>query len=124
MITSYKNRTIDYTRPVKVYRNLNRKGKVYSIQQDGLVVAYGNNFGLISPKFKVSEAGRQRVLKEQRKNVHAYMIGLMFAASGDRRGMRRIMYNPYKWDSFIDEHGDKVFTANAVVIKEEGVFIN
>ena len=40
MITPYKSREIDYSTPVKIYRNLNKKGKVYSIQQNGLVVGH------------------------------------------------------------------------------------
>jgi hypothetical protein len=59
-------------------------------------------------KFKVSEAGRQRVLREKRKNVHAGVTGTWINADRVESCYeflsmvgRQVSYNPYKYDSFI-----------------------
>lgn len=63
-----------------VYRNLNKKGHVYSLralegEHAGKVIGYSSSFWMDDVVFKVSETGRQRTLREKRKNVHAGMVG-------------------------------------------------
>jgi hypothetical protein len=63
---------------VFVYFNLHKK--VWSVKalegpNKGRVVAHRNALSLYHCTFKVSEAGRQRVIREQRKNVHAGIVG-------------------------------------------------
>jgi hypothetical protein len=63
---------------VFVYFNLHKK--CFSVKalegvNKGKVVQHTDNIVLLLPKFKVSEAGRQRVLREKRKNVHAGVVG-------------------------------------------------
>jgi hypothetical protein len=50
---------------------------VKSLEGDhkGKVIAHVDNIIVANPTFKVSEAGRQRVFKEKRKNVHAGVVG-------------------------------------------------
>ena len=50
--------------------------------------------------FKVSEAGRQRVLREGRKNVHAYIIGDLVDCKPLTEG-EIVTYNPFKYSSFV-----------------------
>lgn len=45
----------------------------------GRVVAHAASVRLSGCSFKVSEAGRQRVLSERRKNVHAGIVGTLQA---------------------------------------------
>ena len=106
MIKYIKNRSINPDKPVKVYWNLHRN--CYSVQQNGLVVAHTDKIKLTDVTFKVSEAGRQRVLKERKKNVHAFVIGYLdewnMAGSWDsdnRYYSIKVVYNPYKYDSFM-----------------------
>ena len=87
----YKNREIDGTREVEVYRNLHRD--CWSIRQDGVVVAHANSVGLTNCTFKVSQAGRQRVLRDQKKNVHAKIVGTLNA--NVIRQPCLLIYNPY-----------------------------
>lgn len=91
----YKGRTLDLTKPVRVYKNLNN-GK-FSVQQDGKVVCYADHVNLHEISFKVSEAGRQRVIKERQKNVHAYACGKVidFNPLDDSIGCD-VTYDPYK----------------------------
>jgi hypothetical protein len=96
---------------VFVYFNLHRKCfsiKALEGDRKGRVVAHSTTVLLEGCKFKVSEAGRQRVLREKRKNVHAGVTGTWI--NGDRVEShyeflsmvgRQVSYNPYKYDSFV-----------------------
>ncbi len=69
------------------YRNLHKEGNVYSIKSlegptKGRIVGYAHGIYLEDCKLIVSEAGRQRVLKEKRKNVHAGIVGTLVSVCG------------------------------------------
>jgi hypothetical protein len=74
-VDSFKGRGIDLSKKVKVYRNLTRKGKVYSIQQGGLVVGTTDCIMLNNVKFTVSKKTQERVRLTKQRNVHAYAVG-------------------------------------------------
>lgn len=44
-------------------------------------------------RFTVNEAGRQRVIRQRRKNVHAFITGKLIASVPDLT--RRVRYTPY-----------------------------
>jgi len=95
---------------VRIYYNFHKK--LYSVQEkvDGRwkVVEHTNNINLINVTFKVSEAGRQRVIKEKRKNVHAAMIGERFPFIPKSFVYRdEVSYNPYKSPYFMVKSEDK-----------------
>ena len=72
---------------VFVYYNLHKKCwslKALSGNQKGRVVAHGDAVELKDCEFKVSEAGRQRVLRERQKNVHAGVAGTLTAFDGHK----------------------------------------
>lgn len=83
-----------------VYWNLHKN--IWSIRQDGKVVAHRDFVVLEDVSFHVQPAGRERVRKEGNKNVHAYASGNVTHGKpkGWSRG-RQITYNPYKFDSFV-----------------------
>ena len=96
---------------VKVYRNL-KYGKdarpLYSIIYDGRVVSRRHRVLLSNVVFKVNENGRKRVLRERRKNVHAFAIGTLVGKRGcmgqDCNGKDfgiRVHYNPYGYGKFM-----------------------
>lgn len=116
---------------VHVYRNL-RQGcwsiKAYGAGMDGRVVAHTQGAVLVGGvDWVVSEAGRQRVLAERRKNVHATVRGdllwlhrktqFFHGMTADGLGARiapsvnwtvrlpqrsvPVTYNPYEFDSFV-----------------------
>ena len=83
-LTPYKGRTASDGQRVKAYYNLHRGG--YSVvaadgPDKGLVIAHAEELLLGDVTFAVSEAGRQRVIREKRKNVHAYAIGNLVTSS-------------------------------------------
>tara|TARA_A100001391_G_scaffold162151_2_gene121124 strand:+ start:229 stop:636 length:408 start_codon:yes stop_codon:yes gene_type:complete len=106
---------IDLTRPVRLYRNL--REKCWSIQQDGLVKAHCKRAWLSDCQFHVNENGRQRVLKQRKKYVHAYIIGNLFGWPIDSRDWPKrkvITYNPFKYSSFVTLDGEPVKRAKYV----------
>lgn len=99
--TSFKGRTIADSKRVKVYRNLHN-GRL-SVMQNGLVVAHVDSIVLVMPTFKVNQAGRERVIREQKKNVHAFVSGFVEEVNTVKQtiDMREITYNPYKFKRFV-----------------------
>jgi hypothetical protein len=95
-----KGRTLEAGQKVFVYFNLHKK--IFSVKdvKTGLVVAHTESINLTDCTFKVSEAGRQRVLKEQRKNVHAGVVGHYEPES--KWFDTQATYNPYKYNSFVE----------------------
>ena len=105
---------------VRVYYNLNRA--VWSIkamegEHKGRVIGYASSVTLRNAHTVVSEASRQRVLREQRKNVHAYIDGELVALGGEYEErlttpaesniahfpsqFEGLYYNPYRVSHFV-----------------------
>ena len=113
MLMVRAHRQFDSHALCRVYRNLNRgttERPVYSVQQytnqghpsgrkRWIVVAYATSIMLRGVTFKVDETKRLKVIAEQRKNVHAYAIGVRSGVVPLLDG-GRVSYNPYKGSSF------------------------
>jgi hypothetical protein len=103
---------------LKVFCYFNLHRKCFSIKalegpNKGRVVAHSDKVLLSDGVFKVSEAGRQRVLRERKKNVHAGVVGQWVGSLDDELTIERIVYNgtpitynPYKYDSFVHLYGE------------------
>ena len=93
---------IDPDKPVRVYRNLHKK--CISVKQGTLVRCHARNVVLADCKFIVSEAGQKRVRQEGKKNVHAFVQGLV-ADHADEivtdTDWKHVYYNPYEVDGFV-----------------------
>jgi acyl-CoA-binding protein len=102
-----------------VYFNLHKN--VFSVKYKGKVIAHLSNFYGKNCEFRVSEKGRERVLKEKKKNVHAYVVCSEFV-EGDVNLPRpfyldiqgKVKYNPYAGPTFVNESGDTVEKADWV----------
>jgi hypothetical protein len=109
-----------YTAGQKVFVYFNLHKKLFSVRDHitGLVVGHTDMIALENVTFKVSEAGRQRVLREKRKNVHAGVLGtvkdLPIAPPG-----HAAFYNPYKYSSFVDINGQAVLKASTVLLHKD-----
>ena len=100
---------------VEVYYNLHKK--CLSVRKRGLVIDHVNSILLKNAEFVVQPAGRKRVLKEKRKNVHAYVRGERVAVASFDGKSERITYNPYKHKSFVSvETGKPVYKKDIVSI--------
>ena len=86
---------------VEVYFNLHKR--VFSIRscKTGRVIHHTKNVHIRDPQFVVREGGRQRVLRERKKNVHAFVRGYATYFNEDCPTLDTIGYNPFKYDSFV-----------------------
>ena len=113
---------------VFVYRNLHKK--CYSVKdwKTKLVIAHVDEILLVDAVFKVSEAGRQRVLKEKRKNVHAGVMGfwdkeIETSSFSLYNNTHLAYYNPYKYSSFINRYtGQSLTKSSYVLLHKKGVY--
>ena len=101
---------------VAVYWNLHKH--IFSIQSRetsdyGKVIAHKNSVVVAQPKFVVRQAGREKVMKENKKNVHAFVVGTLledYIITSSRP--RLLSYNPYKNNNFVmADTKEKVLTA-------------
>lgn len=80
----------------------------------GRVLHHASRVELSEPVFKVSQAGRARVLRERSKNVHAGVVGRLekfepfletdsgaLPCAPAEYGWTPVTYNPYRFDSFV-----------------------
>ena len=101
---------------VQVYFNLHKN--LWSVRHKGKVISHQGTVCLNDVTFRVQPAGRDRVRREGKKNVHAFACGKYEPARSyhDKKLGRNITYNPYKYDTFVYsddltpvEHCDKVY---------------
>ena len=121
-----------------VYFNLHKKCfsvKALEGPSKGRVVAHADMVYMENCIFKVSEAGRRRVLREKRKNVHAGIVGVVrpfpvgrnfalnprFWDMSDERAeflsnpsnYVGVKYNPYQYRTFVKADNPAVPVASA-----------
>ena len=84
---------------VEIYFNLHKK--VFSMRHKGKVIAHVCNATLKNVTYVVQPAGRARVLREGKKNVHAFARGELIERIPlfNYRG-NLAKYNPYKAATF------------------------
>lgn len=133
-----------------VYRNLHKK--CYSVRKAGLVIARGqwvwvnalpdkDVFGAHLPctaGFKVNQAGRERVLRERQKNIHAFAWGYGVTTEHDfptgyledylgqvQKELVRVTYNPYVAKYFYRDGDTKspVGYASEILLTPGGVWV-
>lgn len=105
--------TPDTNKRVQVYKNLHKD--MWSVRQAGKIIFHCNRLILRDVKFHVQPAGRDKVRREGKKNVHAYLSGYLFHVRGlnkltDDRYLV-VTYNPYKHDTFVTEHSEPIYSA-------------
>ena len=93
---------------VDVYWNLHKKK--YSVRHKGKVIDHVPFIRLANVQWVVQPAGRRRVLRERRKNVHAFARGTWLEGNAVLRELTKsqaltkpikVMYNPYRFKTFV-----------------------
>lgn len=111
---------------VDVYRNLQKGG--YSIRSRetetyGIVIDHREDIVLQDVEFVVNESGRQKVLENSVKNVHAVTRGTIAEDMEIDSEAVEVTYNPYEYDSFVSAEDERaIASANLVVLTTDGVF--
>lgn len=109
---------------VFVYRNLRNKCMSVKSVETGLVIAHVTGVALKLATLRVSEKGRERVRREKKKYVHAGVFGLVDLEGMDFETMyKRVTYNPYLNETFVDENGEAVGSASEAYVTTSGVYV-
>jgi hypothetical protein len=112
---------------VEVYRNLHTGSWSIRNSKTGLVIDRVNQAHLTDATLVVQPAGRAKVLREKRKNVHAFIRGEWSPMlTGPHDPNRQVSYNPYKCGAFVlKTTGEPIAKANSVTLTDTGhAFIN
>ncbi|ATI18774.1 hypothetical protein SEA_DAUDAU_73 [Streptomyces phage Daudau] len=102
---------------------------VISLKVPGERIEYVSATGLNDVEFKVHEHGRKRAIFENRRNVHAWVVGelkwqmtgvTLYTLAG---GMRKAVYDPWKGGTFVDaETLEPVLRAEGAVLIGKDVY--
>lgn len=89
-----------------VYYNLNKH--TFSITFKNKLIAYSDHIKLTEVEFRVRPGGRAKVLKDKRKNVHAFVIGNLINYCNypcknitEDINVKIVTYDPYKYNFFV-----------------------
>ena len=118
---------------VMCYYDLHRH--TFSVTYNGLVMLKADYLNLFGVEFRVREGGKQKVRDEQRKNVHAFVIGYLrdyceFPCKDipEPQSNEVVTYNPYKHESFVIKNTEEpIYEANEIEminIKDKIFLIN
>ena len=111
---------------VFVYYNLHKNlfsVKALEGEKKGLVIAHVKRISLEDVEFKVSQAGRQRVLREQRKNVHAGVKGSWVMGHRERVTLTAVMYDPYLYSTFVTRAAEEpVYKASYAYLYDQAIW--
>ena len=101
---------------VFVYYNLHKH--TWSIRalegpRKGLVIAHSDTVLLSGARGRVGTKGRERVIREGRKNVHAGRVGTLVhrEVEGYFPGLE-VTYNPYKYTTFVHKDTEECYTGS------------
>jgi hypothetical protein len=111
--------TINKDRGFRIYYNLHKGGFTVQHWVEGKGWRKKDTIDSLmayNATFKVYENGRQKVIKEKQKNVHAFILCEKFSEIKTTIDMfsKQLYYNPYKTNAFIDKGTQKPvdFVAN------------
>lgn len=113
---------------MRAYVHRDIRAALYSVTVGGRVVEKPEWVHLTSVEFRVRAGGRARVLKEKRKNVHAFIVGEVTTTEQDEipgrtRDSVKVKYDPYvAGDFFVAETGEVVRSAREVWMTPDGVY--
>ena len=133
LITESQFDSLFIGKKVMVYYNLHKH--TFSITYNNKVIMHADYVKLGDVEFRVRQGGKQKVRNEQRKNVHAFVIGYLddyceFPCDDipEPDSNEVITYNPYKYDTFVVKSTEEpIYKANEIEminIKDKIFLIN
>ena len=110
---------------VEVYRNLHKNCWSVRDNKTGRVIDHVDDIHLENTTLVVRPAGREKVLREKRKNVHAFIKGTPSICSNGHYMCSyifdRVVYNPYRYASFVLEDTEEPITqAKYIYLSNQG----
>lgn len=114
---------------IEVYRNLHKD--CFSVRKNGRVVKYISNeeeLYMQNVKFAVQPAGRAKVLREGKKNVHAFVRGTYIDGPFPAYFPTRAAYNPYLHGYFFTSENDgkrlkPIYESEKVILSDGKVWV-
>ena len=105
---------------VMVYYNLHKH--TFSVTYNGRVITHADYVKLTDVEFRVRQGGREKVIKEKRKNVHSFVIGTLVDYCKhpcenlpDEPNNNIVTYNPYKYNTYVMKDTEEpIYRANEV----------
>lgn len=125
-------RSLDWSRAIgqtiRIYRNLNNGTMSIQCKEAGrwLVVGHVTDCVVSGVTFKVSGSGRQRVIRDRRKNVHAWGEGVLVAQFAPEIDCPiDLAYNPYTNETFVERGSQNPITrCQSLVVRNNLVFVS
>lgn len=101
------NEENDYIgKKVMVYYNLHKH--TFSVTYKDRLISHSDYVKLSDVEFRVRQGGRERVLKDKKKNVHSFVIGTLLDYCKypcenlpSEPNNNIVTYNPYKYNSYV-----------------------
>lgn len=106
---------------VYVYKNLTKNCYSLCDVKTRKVIGHVKNVILKDVVFKVSEKGRQWVITNKKKIVHAGVQGNIVNAEMDTIDWIKIRYNPYVTKGFTKDNGELLQKASYVSLTDKGI---
>ena len=120
----------DIVENVDIYFNLHKRVWSLRSRKSGIVIAHARAvIAAQGGRFVVQEAGRQRALRERRKNVHAFVradfadvandpeiVANWFELGEREMSAQAVSYNPFKGATFFNRATGEPFTDAACVV--------
>ncbi len=101
---------------VRVHLNLHRGDFSITDPRTGNRLASCDDVTLTDVVFKVSQTTRQRIIRTNRRRVHAWALGILAAVDTSPvvDGATKVTYNPYRGPTFTTADGEPVHAAERV----------
>jgi hypothetical protein len=114
----------------KIYRNLHRdcfSVLKYNKEKKGYrLFSHEKDLVCSDVNFTISKAGRDRVLLEKKKNVHAFVICQNYSIFVEEPKLGdQVYYNPYKMETFqVKATGEPIHSAGTVIMTNNKCYLN
>ena len=105
---------------VMIYRNLTKGCWSVKNLSTNKVVMHMDELFLTDCEFRVSESGRQRVIRERKKYVHAGVRGILCDPHFFFDEPCQVRYNPYKNETFVTDDNLPVKTSKYAFFRNDG----
>lgn len=117
--------------PVDVYKNLHTGNYSVRSRNTNRVLFHADQIAVENVSFVVQPAGRAKVIREKRKNVHAFVRGhidlLSMSPQHHKLGKaRRVTYNPYNslGEFYHVDTGNVATPTPIAILTKSGVWVS
>lgn len=114
---------IDLSKPVQVYRNLNKPGCQFSVKQNGRVRCYVDSIILIDAKFKHATEKQLSEVRSGARQVCQWITGIVSETPAGG-SVQRVSCDPKTADGFRLPDGSRIDSAASVAISRSGCFVS